>query len=111
MLVYRLEDKEGYGPFTHRTRWPKNLLNEDRALHNRYGCTVSEVRASFFPNRGDWRFACRNITQLREYWGNVIEKWESEGWVVGVYRVRKSYIKFGDEDIELAFNINEAVRI
>lgn len=31
MIVYRLEDKEGYGPFTHNTDWPNNY-DGDKAL-------------------------------------------------------------------------------
>lgn len=111
MLVYRLEDKEGYGPFAYRTDWPKDIDKESRALHNQYGCTVENYPREDRLERMKWRFGCRNITQLREYWGNELAIWEKAGWVVAVYRVRKNYVRMGTADIELAFKADKAVRV
>lgn len=111
MLVYRLEDKDGYGPFSYRTDWPKDLDKNDIALHSNYGCTVENYHREDLTERKKWRFGCRNITQLRAYWANELELWEQEGWVVAVYKVRKNYVRLGKADIELAFKADKAVRI
>jgi len=107
MIVYRLEDKNERGPFGFMAEWPKDYTG-DASIHNREGCTVVGI-----PEIGyrKWRFGCRNITQLKKYWGGEIEKFEREGWVIAKYKVRKNFIKFGTKDIELAFNIDKAIRL
>lgn len=107
MIVYRLEDRFGRGPFATATRWPDVALRSDNNLHSHYACTVT-IRASY----GLYRFGCRNITGLRRYWGkDSLKAFEREGWRIVKYKVRKNYIKFGMEDIELAFKADKAERI
>ena len=110
MLVYRLEDKEGYGPFAYRTDWPEGL-DDDRPLHTQYGCTVEGYHIEDREERMKWRFGCRTMKQLEAYWGNEIGLWEEAGWVVAVYKVRKNYVRLGTTDIELAFKAEKAVRV
>ena len=110
MLVYRLEDKRGYGPFSYHNDWPKNL-DGDKALHNQHGCTVTGTYRWDSDERKKYRFGCRSMAQLEKYWGNELDKQTKEGWVIAVYKVRKNYVLMSTIDIELAFKIEKAVKI
>lgn len=109
MIVYRLEDKEGWGPFTYKKDWPKDY-NDDNAIHSHRGCTVPH---DLFPlgRRQNYRFGCSSIEKLNKYWGGQLDKWKSNGWIVATYKVRKNYVLTGLNDIELAFLVEKAVRV
>jgi len=110
MIIYRLEDANGWGPFSYNTNWPDDYSG-DKSIHNVEGCTVPDVREGSRKERGYWRFGCRNKTQLSKYWGGELDKFVRDGWVVAQYRVRKNYVRFGTKDIEVAFLRKKAVRI
>ena len=109
MLVFRLEDKEGWGPFTYNTKWPQGL-DEEKPLHNSYLCTVPEAR-TVWSQRHKYRFGCRTLKHLSKYWGDELDKWTKEGWVIAVYKVRKNYVLNSKEDIEVAFMIDKAIKL
>lgn len=108
MIVFRLEDDRGRGPFSSAKRWPEGYDGE-KAIHNLEGCTVPDEKYGY--DSSSYRFGCRNITQLKKYWGNQLEKFAKDGWVIATYSVRKNYVLFSTKDIELAFKAEKAVRI
>lgn len=106
MIVFRLEDKNGRGPFNYNADWPSDYTSD--GIHSVTGCTVTIIGAK---NYSDYRFGCKNITRLRKYWNNELDKWLAAGWVIAKYKVRKNYVQFGTDDIELAFKADKAERI
>lgn len=110
MIVYRLEDKDGWGPFSYRTDWPDEY-DGDASIHSNQGCTVPYVRDGNMDERAKYRFGCRNMTQLKKYWGDQLQLWQDSGWIVAKYKVRRNYVEFGNMDIELAFKIEKAERL
>lgn len=111
MIVYRLEDKKGYGPFNYGQDWPTSAKESLTAKHTQYLCTVPEARIGTKEHRDKYRFACRNITDLRKYWGCNLKDWENAGWIIAKYKVRKNYILIGSLNFELAFLIKKATRL
>lgn len=101
MLVYRLEYK-GQGVFCSslRVRYP------DDAQYSNFHCQV--------PSAHDderYRFGCRTMDKLVAYFGSDFEYLLRQGAEILIYEVPRKCILFSDNGIELAFLIDEAVRI
>lgn len=111
MIVYRLEDREHKGAFYSNKSWPKRGRRlEDKALHNRYGCTLP-FDVKYGPRSKDYRFGTDSLKKLEDYFGNRLKYFLEEGWVIGVYKVRRNYVRFSPMGIEVAFLVDKSKRL
>lgn len=99
MKVYRIE-KNGYGPFCDmsglKTTYPSD------AMYSIYGCTCQQVTKW----DSDFRFGCRTIDKLIEYFGSDFAKLINQGGKIVEYEVNMKYVYFGYRGMELAFRVN-----
>lgn len=109
MIVYRIEDKEGWGAFSGDIVWPEEARQSDNNIHSHQGCSVQ------FPLnhvRSEYRFGCKSIKDIKKYWGDGFDAFmESENFYLVKYKVRKNYVLLGKGNFELAFKIEKAVKI
>ena len=91
MLVYRLEDSDGNGPIGHDNLtldthlvqyWNKHLdrvekSDEPSLLGKAIGCTTQDTCC----------FGCRNIKELKQYWGKLYQVYLERGLAPVIYEV------------------------
>lgn len=104
MIVYRLEDDEGYGVWSG--------FNGGRAMLEGYygrwkqGCTVYAWNFSW----SNYRYGCENLESLMQYFGTAFGHLLNSGrFQVVKYEVRKNHVRFSE--IEVVFNLNKAKRL
>lgn len=105
MIVYRLENSEGRGPFS-CSGWPTAISDASNPLHSQHGCTA-------FPPRGEgdkYRFGCPSYEALEEYFDANLMNLD-KGWTVAVYEVNIAYVRLSDLGIECCFLATKAERI
>lgn len=91
MLIYRLEDSEGNGPIGHDNL---ALDNQLRQYWNRHLTRVEESdepsilgHAIYCPTQDTCCFGCRNIKELKQYWGKLYQIYLERGLAPVAYEV------------------------
>lgn len=118
MIVWRLEDKNGWGVWS-GDMWNDRLCDfldyEDQGRYHR-GRSVysSELRKKNEPRYPEisHRYGCDSKKRLQAYFGASFDKLINEhGAVVAKYKVRKNHVVFGEDNIELIFRMDKAEKI
>ncbi len=99
MKVYRLEGKDNYGVFCSRANIDDTWT--DDSIYANQGCSANIDRED-----ESYRFACRSIDRLIEYFGSDFDYMIEQGVAIVEYDVNIKDVVFGNKGTELAFNIN-----
>jgi hypothetical protein len=105
MLVYRIEDSDGYGPFRHpdgRARCLSGVIFNNRhhpvpvddginGMHRLDVCGFISIDAAI-----DW-------------FGKYVDKLEEEGVYLSVYKIKKKFVKFGKRQV--CFLLHRAILV
>lgn len=108
MIVYRLEAPNGWGVFC-------DIENDLNVRFNNYyedsiwgegGCSVQGA-----GHNSPYRFACGSINDLIAYFGSDFARIIGGNGIIAAYKVRKNYVLFGENGVELAFLYEKAERV
>jgi hypothetical protein len=105
MRVYRIENKNGRGPYNGRGDLPYTVLD---------GCPAHQPdpRDDGFGsrwNKPDYYFGFASLDQLFDWFGDILEHLDRYGFSLTVWEVDESFVELGGR--QLAFNKSEATLI
>jgi hypothetical protein len=105
MRVYRMESKMTYNGIIEPIWWgafcSKHLTYPPDAIYSNMGCTIPEYNSKY-------RFACRSIEKVIEYFGSDFARIiGNEDIQLVEYEVKRTHVIFSKKRVELVFNINE----
>lgn len=106
MIVYRLEDENGYGVWSGGNYFGLLDYDDDTAIWTK-GCADNLRGRNWSANR----FGAESESKLATYFGRSYKKLLSHGFTVAKYKVRKNYVTFGSNGAEVIFPIDKAERL